>query len=253
MFARYAYAPPAGGYGGPRAGVSGVAGAGGAGADVDVPALARRFSGAWPYLCLIAELSGIDDPLDERVGRAYWTRSAQTRQVDARRLGEQLLERFGAQAGHYWRHLNEELLDELTPTHVFHVLGVYPWSRLLAAGRPEPLEVLDSCRIRPAEVLDVEGDHVRVCAQRLSWDGRRLGFAEHADEVLTWRSASGSFSGPLEPGDHVAVHWSHVCDRLELRDALELEHWTDVQLEATNRRLERAAAPMLVVAPAIAR
>src|SRR3954469_1371860 len=93
LFARYAHAPNARGYCGPPQAAALEAVACGGGADVDVPALARRFSGAWPYLCLIAELTGIEDPLDERVGRAYWTGSALTREVDARRLGRLLLAR----------------------------------------------------------------------------------------------------------------------------------------------------------------
>ena len=32
----------------------------------DVRSIASRFSGAWPYLCVLAQLAGIDDPLDER-------------------------------------------------------------------------------------------------------------------------------------------------------------------------------------------
>lgn len=239
LFARYAYAPNARGYCGPPEAQALEAVACGAGQEVDVPGLARKFSGAWPYHCLLAELAGIDDPLDERVGRAYWTGSPLTRSIDTRRFGELLVERFAAQAGHYWKHLTDDLLDELTPTHNFHVLAVYPWSRLLAGGRPEPLLVLDSCRIRPAEVLEVRGDEVLACAQKLTWDGRRLGFAEPGEEQLSWRGAAGTFSGPLEPGDRVAVHWGHICDRLDDVHATELEYWTDVQVETTNRRLDR--------------
>ena len=240
LFARYAYAPNARGYCGPPEAAALADVACGHGDTVDVPALARRFSGAWPYHCLIAELAGIADPLDERVGRAYWTGSALTRTVDSRRLGELLLERFAAQAGHYWAHLTPDLIDELTPTHNFHVLAVYPWSRLLAGGRPEPLHVLDSCRIRGAEVLELRGSQVLVRTRHLTWDGRRLGFSRPLDEELSWMSAAGSFGGALEPGDRVAVHWGHICDRLEAADARELDFWTDIQVEATNRRLEMA-------------
>lgn len=238
LFARYAYAPNARGYcGPPQAAALGDVACGG-GTDVDVPRLARQFSGAWPYHVLIAELAGIDDPLDERVGRAYWTGSPLTRQVDAQRLGTQLLERFASQAGHYWAHLTDTLLDELTPTHVFHVLAVYPWSRLLATGRPEPLHVLDSCRIRAGEVLARRGDEVLVRAQKLRWDGRALSLGDPVDETISWRSASGAFvDAPLEPGDTVAIHWRHACDLLGPREAVDLEHWTDVQVEVTNRRL----------------
>ncbi len=242
LFARYAHAPNARGYCGP-AGASGLeAVACGHGEDVDVTALARRFSGAWPYQALLAELAGIEDPLDERVGRAYWTGSPLTGAVDAGTLGELLLERFGRQAGHYWSHLTEELLEEVAPTHAFHVLGVYPWSRLLAGGRPEPLRVLDSCRVRPAEVLELRGPRLLVRARALGYAHGALRLGPPADEEVSWALGQGTFTGPLEPGDHVALHWQHACDALGPEDAAQLEAWTDRQLEATNRRLARSAA-----------
>lgn len=240
LFARYAYAPNARGYCGPAEGARLEEVARGGGEGVDVPALARRFSGAWPYHLLIAELAGIDDPLDPRVGRAYWTGSPLTASIDARRLGEALIERFAAQAGSYWAHLKPDLLDEITPTHAFHVLAIYPWSRLLATGRPEPLDVLDSCRIRAAEVLEIRGDHLAVSARQLTWDGRRLALSDPREETVGWWPDPDPEADP-KPGDTVAVHWRHACDRLSPEDHRELERWTEIQVEATNVRLARSA------------
>lgn len=239
LFARYAYAPNARGYCGPREGAVLEAVACGAGDDVDVPAVARRFSGAWPYQVLIAELAGVDDPLDEAVGRAYWTGNALTGEVDADAFGALLLERFAGQAGHYWQHLTPDLLAEATPTHIFHVLGVYPWTRLLAPGRPEPLEVLDGCRIRPAELVAVEADGLRVLTRTLRFEDGRLVLAPPAEETVSTASSYGSFTGPLAPGDAVAVHWGHACDVLTTDDVAHLERLTDRQLALTNARLAR--------------
>ena len=71
LFARYAYAPNHLGYCGPAdsAALAELASTGQT--DADVRSIASRFSGAWPYLCVLAELAGIADPLDERVVRAY--------------------------------------------------------------------------------------------------------------------------------------------------------------------------------------
>lgn len=243
LFARYASAPNARGFCGPPAGAADLeAVACGRGEGVDVPALAARFSGVWPYQCLIAEQAGIDDPLDERVVRAYWTGNELTREIDARRLGEQLLERFGRQAGHYWSHLTDALLDEITPTHAFHVLAVYPWTRLLG-DRDEPRQVLDSCLVRPAEVLELRDDRLLVLARHLTWDGRRLGLSWPAEEDVAWRSAAGTFTGQVRAGDRVAVHWGHVCDDLTATEAAELEHWTELQIDATNQRLDPDSSP----------
>ena len=242
LFARYACAPNSRGFCGPPAGSGLEEVACGRGAGVDVVAIAARFSGAWPYQCLIAEQAGIADPLDERVVRAYWTGNALTRAIDSRRLGEMLLERFTGQAGHYWSHLTEVLLDEVTPTHVFHVLGVYPWTRLLGRGGDAPREVLDSCRVRSGEVLELRGDDALVCTRALTWNGAELALSPPVDEVVAWRRPAGTFTGPLVEGARVALHWGHICDELGDEGAAELDHWTDLQIEVTNQRLSRTSS-----------
>lgn len=240
LFARYAHAPNALGYCGPAAAAGLQQVACGGGADVDVRRLARQFSGAWPYQVMIAELAGPDvDPLSEQVGRAYWTGNELTHRLDAGRLGDMLLERFAGQAGHYWSHLSAELLEEVTPTHAFHVLGVYPWSRLLASGLPEPLQVLDSCRIRCGVVLDVDDDGALVRTDTLTWDGRALGLSASRDERVSRRTPAGTFTDTLDPGDRVAIHWGFACDRLTGSQSEQLQGWTERQIELTNIRLTR--------------
>src|ERR1700735_2363831 len=152
LFARYAYAPNHLGYCGPAdsAALAELASTGHT--DADVRAIASRFSGAWPYLSVLAELAGIADPLDERVVRAYWTGSSLLDEVDRPRFWRNLLDRIAAAgAERYWTHLKPALIAEAMPTHGFHVFGVYPWTRLLSSSDPWPaLHVLDSCRLRVA-------------------------------------------------------------------------------------------------------
>lgn len=242
LFARYAHAPNALGYCGPAAARALQQVACGGGDDVNVKRLAKQFSGAWPYQQLIGELAGAKT-LSERVGRAYWTGNELTDSVDRGRLGELLLERFGSQAGHYWSHLTDDLLAEVTPTHVFHVLGVYPWSRLLPTGLPEPLQVLDSCRVRAGGVVDVRGDRLVVRTDTLTWDGRELGLAPVAEESVGYRTDDGDFlAGTPARGDLVALHWGFACDRLTAADAAALRAGTETQLRLTNPRLRRASA-----------
>ena len=67
MFARYAYAPNALGYCGPPLGATLRDG------SVDeVRSAATKFSGAWPYLRVLSQLTGIADPLDYRLVESYW-------------------------------------------------------------------------------------------------------------------------------------------------------------------------------------
>ncbi len=238
LFARYAHAPNALGYCGPATAAGLQAVACGGGDDVDVRRLARQFSGAWPYQLVIAELTGLD-PMSEEVGRAYWTGNALTHDIDSQRLGKVLLDRFTGQAGHYWAHLTEDLLDEVTPTHAFHVLGVYPWSRLLASGLPEALHVLDSCRIRVGEVLDADADGAVVLADTLTWDGEALGLSAPREERVARRTPDGTFTAEPVVGDHVALHWGFACDLLGPAERDELLGWTERQVGLTNVRLTR--------------
>ncbi len=237
LFAKYAHAPNALGYCGPAASAALRTIACGGVADVDVPALARGFSGAWPYQQVLAELAGIEDPLDERVVRAYWTGNELTEEVGNVRFGAALLERIRPQAGQYWGHLSDDLLAEAAPTHGFHVLGVYPWSRLLGTALPEPLHVLDSCRIGWASVVEVESDQLLVRMPHLQYDGQVLALGADREERIDHRIDGGSFLDAVAPGDHVAVHWGFACDRLTDDEVASLEHWTRWQLDATQRRL----------------
>lgn len=242
LFARYAYAPNQLGYCGPAETAAlfelGVTGS----CDADVHEIARRFSGAWPYASLLADLAEIDDPLDERVMRAYWTGGPLLETIDHVEFGARLLELIGSRAGHYWAHLTPDLLPEASPTHGFHVFGVYPWSRLLTEGLPEqPLHVLDNCRIRWGQVIDVDDEHVLVRSQRLAWDGTQLALAPDTDERVRRSTAGRGFVGDIGGGDWLAMHWDWVCERLEDSELDSLRRHTDWQLAATNRRLLGAA------------
>jgi hypothetical protein len=250
LFARYAYAPNSLGYCGPAdsAVLFDLAATGRA--DAGIVAIAARFSGAWPYLTVLAEQAGVaEGPLAERVVRAYWIGGPLLETVDHAAFGARLLDRLGGEAGHYWAHLTADLLQEVTPTHGFHVFGVYPWSRLLAAGPPdEPLRVLDSCRIRWGQVVAAGSSQVVVRARRLAWDGRRLGLGPAEEEAVRLTERDRGFVTAPEPGEWLALHWNWACDRLTEDEVGQLERLTQWQLTATNARLGRmtsdvAAAP----------
>jgi len=244
LFARYAYAPNDLGYCGPaQSRILLECGAGG-GDPARVREVARAFTGAWPYLRILARLAGAADPLDPRVVDAYWIGGGLGDQVDGRAFGKELLAEIGAQAGHYWRHLTPELVEEAAPNHCFHVFGVYPWSRLLGAGAGDhPLRVLDGCRINWGTVLErPDAGRVKVRSRRLLWDGTRLSLSEPRDGEATLAVDGHAFVPDVRPGDRVALHWGLVSDRLTEGQAERLRRTTLAQLEATNRRLARAAA-----------
>ncbi len=244
LFAQYAYAPNHLGYCGPADAAALFELAATGHTDSDLAAIASRFTGAWPYLTVLAELTGIGDPLDARLVRAYWTGSALLDGVDRARFGRMLLDRIAKSgARQYWAHLTTALLPEAAPTHGFHVFGVYPWTRLLTTDAPGPaLDVLDNCRIRWGRVLALHNDHVVIRTRRLTWDGHVLRLGEDSEEEVRLRADRGSFVSDVQTGDWLAVHWNWACDRLAADELWQLRALTDWQLDVTNARLARETA-----------
>jgi hypothetical protein len=242
LFARYAYPPNALGYCGADENRTlleyGEAGA----SDGGLVQLARSFEGAWPYLELIAGANGIADPLDPRVVEAYWVGSPLLERVDSSSLGAHLDERFRRRAGGAWELLATSIPDGGVPHHDFHVFGVYPWVGLLRSGdATDPLRVLESCRITPGRVLDVEGETTTVEARPLEWDGRTLRLGALKPRRAAWRRDGLGFLDELKPGDRVALHWDWVCDRLMRRQVQSLDRYTLRMLALANRASAPAA------------
>ncbi|MET9211599.1 MULTISPECIES: DUF6390 family protein [unclassified Nocardia] len=231
MFARYAYAPNRLGYCGPA-----DARALHHGSAADIRVLARQFSGAWPYLRAMSRLTGIPDPLDQRLVESYWLGGGIGADLDADAFTTELLAIIAPMAGHYWSYLNADLAVEAAANHGFHVFGVYPWTRLLGRGADEhPIRILDSCRITWGTVTARDGSTVAVRCQRLVLDGSLLRLsvpalqrAEVDDEHL---------ATDVAVGDQVAVHWGRVCGRLDSGQTRALVTSTARQLRVTNRRL----------------
>ncbi|WP_228534340.1 DUF6390 family protein [Nocardia sp. BSTN01] len=232
MFARYAYAPNALGYCGP-ADAPALAG----GTDAEIRAVARRFSGAWPYLHVLSSMTGIPDPLDPRLVESYWLGGGVGARIDRTEFLSRLLSVIGPIAGGYWRHLGPELAEESAANHHFHVFGIYPWTRLLGRGPADlPLRVLDNCRITWARVCARDATTATVCARRLCWNDSRLSLSAETSRRIELAGA-GIDAADFEVGDHLALHWEHICARLDRTRLDRLTSATAWQLAATNRRL----------------
>ena len=243
LFAQYAHAPNALGYCGPEAADGLLRGARGENPARDVRAIARGFSGAWPYQDVIAELSGLGDPLDAAVVRAYWTGNEVTDLIEPSEFGAALLARIKPQAGRYWAHLDADLLHEALPTHAFHVFAVYPWLGLLRSGIvDEPLRILDQCRTSAARVLSSDGETATVLARPLVYEHGLLGLGGPVTKEARWSEAGLSFVGRPEPGDLVSLHWDFLCDRLTPASASALETATRRALRSANLAAPAAVA-----------
>jgi Family of unknown function (DUF6390) len=233
MFARYAHAPNALGYCGPPLGATLRDG------SVDeVRQAATKFSGAWPYLRVLAKMTGISDPLDYRLVESYWLGGGVGANLDAGEFFDALLAIIGPQAGQYWSHLTPDLAGEAAGNHCFHVFGVYPWTRFLGRGMDEqPLSVLDNCRIIWGTVLSRIGDQVEVMCQGLAWDGHALTLSEPSARVLDVWVDGYSAVPDVAASDEIAIHWDRLCGRLQPDQIRALADSTNRQLHLTNQRL----------------
>ncbi|HXY44823.1 MAG TPA: DUF6390 family protein [Acidimicrobiales bacterium] len=240
LFARFAYPPNSLGLCGPDDPEALLEQAADGGEGHVLRGLARGFEGAWPYLELIADANGIDDPLDARVVEAYWIGNGLLEGVSRASLRALVHGRFlpGLDAG---RRQRGELDPGACPHHNFHVFSVYPWVALLKAGRsPEPLRVLEKCRVRWGRVQDLAGDEVSVRGQGLLWTGASLVLGSLRDETLPWRHDGRAFIAPPQPGEWVALHWDWVCHVLTSNQLSALRRQTAQQLEIVNRSVPRS-------------
>ena len=210
LFARFAFPPNELGLCGPDDGALLAAVAEGAD-DREIHEVLKAFTGAFPYLQLIADQAGVGDPLDPSVVEAYWLGHGSNANVGLLDLGNHLRERFRPNLGPRWTPFSAALEHEPHPTHAFHVFGVYPWLGKLRDGLVEPsLRILDRCRIRWGEVVAVDGLRATVRSSPLHLDGARLGLGESVVETVGLYEGLG-----LRPGDAVALHWDWACAVLD--------------------------------------
>lgn len=247
LFARYAFPPNELGYCGPAGSqVLLESGGGGGGGDAEIAHRARQFDGAWPYLEIIAAGIGVRDPLDPRVVEAYWIGNELLDRVDTVDCLGQLQVSFRGQATSGMDVGSSHAVTEAVPHHGFHVFTVYPWVRMLrserdsgygAANDAVAVNVLDRCRIRWGEIIEVGDEHLQVSSRPLTWDGLELGLGPAQQETARWADAGRSLVNAAAPGQQVALHWDWACDRLSARQLGMLEQQTERQLARTNRWL----------------
>lgn len=201
--------------------------------------LAAQFEGAYPYLRLIAQSSGMADPLDAAVVEAYWLGGGLLANVRARAFGESLDTRFRARLrGDGWRWLGSKPEAGAVPNHAFHVLDVFPRLGFMRTGEMDRVvEVMDSCRIRWGRVLERDGDSLVVSAVPLEMvDGKlRLG-PPRAQQIRGWVDGTG-FVEDAAPGDVVSIHWDWACERLDAERLAALRTATERELRLANQTI----------------
>ncbi len=200
--------------------------------DGGLPPLLRKFTGATPYLQLIARANGIADPFDDRVVEAYWIGNELLEGVEVRQLYDSLLERFDKQLqGRTRAWVLGKAPAGAHPHHNFHVFDVH--SRV---GQLEnTLGTMDSCRVSWGKVLRVEGPDVVAERQPLVLEEGKLALGP-VEAVRAARQIGGKgFMDAPAPGDWVSLHWNWVCEVLTPRQQRALAYYTDHQLVIANQ------------------
>jgi hypothetical protein len=196
--------------------------------------LLGRFTGALPYLQLIARANRIADPFDARVVEAYWLGNELLEVVEVRQLYDALLERFGKQLQGRTREL---VLGKAPagahPHHSFHVLDVH--SRV--GDLPATLETLESCRVGWGRVHAVEGGELVVDRQPLRLMNGKLALDAPRRERVVRQVGGRGFADSAVPGDWVSLHWGWVCEVLTDRQRANLERYTRHHLAIANQTL----------------
>lgn len=250
VWARYSYPPNHLGYCGPADHQALLEYGAAQVTDGGLTQLLGAFEGAFPYMRLIADATGIGDPFDRRVVEAYWVGNDLLGHVGLSAFGSQMTDRFRRKAGTWWSNVAGALPAGAVPHHSFHVFCVYPWvGRLRGSkggiGGETALEVLDRCRIRWGQVVEGSGDQVSVRSRRLTWDGRRFGLGEPELESATRSKAGLGFVDDLQPGDWVSLHWDWICDRLTRLQLVDLRRYTLRHLQITNDLVPQPAGMAL--------
>jgi hydrogenase maturation factor len=199
--------------------------------DAGLREMLVRFTGALPYLRLIARANGIVDPFDARVVEAYWLGNELLDRVEVRQLYDGLLERYAKQLSGRTRDL---ILGKAPagarPHHSFHVLDVH--SRV--GELPLTLATLDSCRVSWGCVRSIAGGALVVDRQALEMRDGKYVLAEARPERVTRQIEGRGFSDTAEPGQWVAIHWGWVCEVITERQRSNLERYTRHHLAIAN-------------------
>ena len=191
--------------------------------DGGLAPLLRRFTGALPYLQLIARANNLADPFDARVVEAYWLGNELLDGVEVRQLYDALLERFGKQLEGRTREL---VLGKAPagarPHHSFHVLDVH--SRV---GELEnSLETMDACRVSSGRVVRLEGAEAIVERRPLILQAGRLALGPARIERVLRQLEGRGFADDAQAGDWVTLHWGWVCEVIDDRQRRDLERYS---------------------------
>lgn len=200
-------------------------------ADDGMNPLIRQFQAAYPYLCFIAESSGVGNPFDPRVVESYWIGSELLDRVDPLEFDGYLREKVVRRIP---KRLQKYVVGKVPagarPHHSFHVFDV----SMKAGALPEQVEALDQCRISWGVVQNVTGDAVSVRYQPVVLIDGKLALGETSVREARRTAEGKGYLNDLQTGDVVSMHWGWICDRLSMEQATRLSAETRHHIEIAN-------------------
>jgi len=203
--------------------------------DLGASEILGNFSTLYPYLCLIAYQNNFSDPFDPLVVEAYW-------------LGNQLLEKVRIKS--YADHLIDKMelkkkspgeLKRLVnffprspkPHHSFHVLAV--WRRTGHLNIPHTLETMDACLINWGKIIAFNEDGtIKVTTQKLEDVAGKLHLTKKITRNIKYQGKSDALKSDLVKGDYLSYHWGYFCQKLEVRQLINLKYYTNLSLQVIN-------------------
>jgi hypothetical protein len=202
--------------------------------DPDLERILRKFTGALPYLKLIARANRIADPFDDRVVEAYWIGNELLRIVEARQLYDTLSERANRQlTGRVRELVLGKAPAGARPHHNFHVFDVY--SRMNEIG--DTLLTMDQCRVSWGRVVAVEGAQLVVERRSLGVREGKLTLGEPQVTRALRQIDGRGLVDAAAPGDWVSLHWGWVCDILTADQLANLIGYTRLHLAIANQTM----------------
>ncbi|MBM3469304.1 MAG: hypothetical protein FJX73_00705 [Armatimonadetes bacterium] len=231
LFARFAFMPNHLGYCGDDSNATLLAYMRESVSDQGLRRHLNAFSGALPYLRVIAESNGIADPFDARVVEAYWIGNGLLETVDWAFHARRLHERFSGRV----RPATMELLvgkprAGARAHHAFHVFDVS-----FRTGLPQGDAALDLCRIGWGTVNAVEPVAFTVTYRPIVLRQGRLCFGEPQTERVLRAMGTDQFLDEASVGDVIAFHWRWACLKLTPAQVANLERYTQGMLALANQ------------------
>lgn len=191
----------------------------------------NAFSGALPYLQVIAESNGIADPFDTRVVEAYWIGNDLLETVDWALHARRLHERFKGR-------VSPATVDLLVGKpragarahHSFHVFDVS-----FRTGLPQGDAALDLCRIGWGTITAVDPGAFTVTYRPIVARQGRLSLGEPQPERVLRAMGEDHFLDEASVGDVIAFHWRWACLTLAPTQVKNLERYTLGMLALANQ------------------